>query len=126
MGINKSTAAVHGSQPVGVAVGAEPGIVAALQHRLPKLLDVRFDGLRIQAWEKRVVLCVDLAIRNSCLVKKPGQTAASGAIHRVDHKPPARGSDSIEMNEALEPLQVWAHQVHGPDGGRAPFLWMRP
>src|SRR5208283_869810 len=89
-------------------------------------LDVRFDGLRIHAWEKRVVLLVDLAVRNPCLVKKPRQAAASGAIHRVDHKPPARGSDSIEMNKAFEPLQVRAYQVHGLDGGRAPFPWMCP
>ena len=123
--IDELARAVNGADAVGIAVRGKAGVEIAFHHRAAQALHVRFDGLRIQAGEKRIVLRVNFAEGNSRLAEQARNAAAARSIHRIDHEPLAGGADLVQIDQLLEPFEIGSGEVNEFNRGGLGFARLR-
>jgi hypothetical protein len=65
--IHKAAILGHRTQAVGIAIGGEAGVALLLHHRFLKSRNVRKDGLRVDAGEKRIYIAANLDMLDAAL-----------------------------------------------------------
>src|SRR5579864_2165513 len=86
VGINEGGVAVDGSDAVAVAIGTEGCIVFSGAHGLTGGLDVRLDGLGVNAGEARVACAANLIAGYAIASEKLTEQTRRGAVHWIAHK----------------------------------------
>ena len=111
---------------VGVAVEQQAEVVAALGRTPERLVDVRADGLRVDAAEPGVALGVDLVDADPAAGQQAPDPAGARAAHRLDQHAHGFGPESIEVERAAHVVHVAGVRVEALDRARVLGIRERP
>ena len=98
--------AVHRADAVAVAIRAQPGVILAGEHRAAQRLDVRLDGLGIDAAKQRIARAANFIAGDAVPRHQLAQQSARRAVHRVHDKPEFRGADSLPVHKFVDGFQI--------------------
>ena len=96
--VDEGALLVGGTGPIGVAIEQQAEVVAATGQDAQRLVDVRADGLRVDAAEARVALgwiSVHLDLAAGQQARNPART---GAPHRLDENVHVGGPQPVEVD----------------------------
>src|SRR5438094_1934398 len=114
--IDEPAGLVDDADAVGVAVGEDAQVVAAALHDGDRLVDVGWDGLRVQAAEERVAVRVQLRDSGLAAAEKLGHVAVPRSMHAFVHHAQARVAKARQVHHASYLLVVrGARVVHGDE-----------
>ena len=107
--VDEAALLVGRARAVGVAVEEQAQVVAALGEHAQRLVDVRADGLRVDATEEGVPLAVDLRHPDPATGEQSRDPASAGAPHRLHEHVEVGRLELVEVqrppHEALVALE---------------------
>ena len=113
--MDEHAALVHRAGPVGVAIEEQAEVVATGRDALEGLVDVRPDGLGVDAAEERVALLVDLRDPDPAASEQPGEPAGAGAVHRLDEDRQVGRLEGVEVDRPAQEALIAGIRIEALD-----------
>ena len=121
MRVNEAAVFSDGAEAVGIAIGRESGGALLADHGFLQQLDVRQDGLGIDAGEERIQFAANLDVIDAGLGEDAVQYAAAGAVHDVDGELEAGLLDGIKIDEFLDRGDVGSLEIGAENFAAGPL-----